>query len=208
MADERAGAALLNGQVWLLGFVNFILLGAGFGLIFFVPDLVQDRTGYSNFEVGLLAAVPFAIATVAMLWVARRADRAPSRRPYVAAMGAVGATGTLLTAYAGSPILLTVGITLSATGVLSAIPVFWTLPTSFLTGTAAAAGIALIAVIGNLGGFVGPAFTGIMKDSTGGYETPLTVLAGVLLVGSLLALLAREEPPVRAAAPRPAVAEA
>ena len=208
VADERAGAALLNGQVWLLGFVNFILLGAGFGLIFFVPDLVQDRTGYSNFEVGLLAAVPFAIATVAMLWVARRADRAPSRRPYVAAMGAVGATGTLLTAYAGSPVLLTVGITLSATGVLSAIPVFWTLPTSFLTGTAAAAGIALIAVIGNLGGFVGPAFTGIMKDSTGGYEAPLTVLAGVLLVGSLLALLAREEPPVRTAAPRPAVAEA
>ena len=93
VSDDRAGAGLLNGQVWLLGFVNFILLGAGFGLIFFVPDLVQDRTGYSNFEVGLLAAVPFAIATVAMLWVARRADRAPRRRPYVAAMGAVGATG-------------------------------------------------------------------------------------------------------------------
>ncbi len=206
--DDRAGSALLNGQVWLLGFVNFILLGAGFGLIFFVPDLVQDRTGYTNFEVGLLAAVPFAIATAAMLWVARRADRAPRRRPYVAALGAVGAAGTLITAYAGSPIPLVVGITLSAVGVLSAIPVFWTLPTSFLTGTAAAAGIALIAVIGNLGGFAGPAFTGVMKDSTGGYETPLTVLAGVLLLGSLLALLAREEPPVRTAAVRPAVAEA
>ena len=151
MEGDRAGAALLNGQVWLLGLVNFILLGAGFGLIFFVPDLVQERTGYTNFEVGLLAAIPFAIATVAMLWVARRADGAPSRRPYVAAMGAVGAVGTLITAYVGSPLLLTLGITLSAVGVLSAIPVFWTLPTSFLSGTAAAAGIALIAVIGNLG---------------------------------------------------------
>jgi nitrate/nitrite transporter NarK len=110
-------------------------------------------------------------------------------------MGLIGAVGTLLTAYVGSPLLLTLGITLSAVGVLSAIPVFWTLPTSFLSGTAAAAGIALIAVIGNLGGFAGPAFTGVTKDSTGGYETPLTVLAGVLVLGSLLALLAREEPP-------------
>jgi MFS transporter, ACS family, tartrate transporter len=206
-ADPRLSRALLNGQVWLLGLVYFILLGAGFGLIFFVPDLVQERTGYTNFEVGLLAAVPFAIATVAMLWVARRADRAPSRRPYVAGMGGIGAAGTLLTAHVGSPLLLTLGITLSAVGVLSAIPVFWTLPTSFLSGTAAAAGIALIAVIGNLGGFAGPAFTGVMKDSTGGYETPLTVLAGVLVLGSLLALLAREEPPLRAAV-LPAVAKA
>ncbi len=193
--EARLSDALLSGQVWLLGFVYFILLGAGFGLIFFVPDLVQERTGYTNFEVGLLAAVPFAIATVAMLWVARRADQAPSRRPFVAGMGLIGAVGTLLTAYAGSPVPLTLGITLSAVGVLSAIPVFWTLPTSFLSGPAAAAGIALIAVIGNLGGFAGPAFTGVTKDSTGGYETPLTVLAGVLVVGSLLAMLAREEPP-------------
>ena len=72
----RVGEALVNAQVWLLGLIYFILLAAGFGLTFFVPDLVQDRTGYSDFEVGVLAAVPFAIATVAMLVVARRAERA------------------------------------------------------------------------------------------------------------------------------------
>ena len=72
----RIGEALVNGQVWLLGLIYFILLAAGFGLTFFVPDLVQDRTGYSDFEVGVLAAVPFGIATVAMLVVARRAERA------------------------------------------------------------------------------------------------------------------------------------
>ena len=75
------GDALANGQVWLLALIYFILLAAGFGLTFFVPDLVQDRTGYSDFEVGVLAAIPYGIATVAMLVVARRADRAPSRRP-------------------------------------------------------------------------------------------------------------------------------
>jgi MFS transporter, ACS family, tartrate transporter len=78
-------------------------------------------------------------------------------------------------------------------GILSAIPVFWALPTAFLSGTAAAAGIALIAAVGNLGGFAGPAFTGVMEDSTGGFEVPLTALAALLLLGALLVLLAREE---------------
>ena len=72
---QRLGAALRNGQVWLLALLYFILLAAGFGLTFFVPDLVEDRTGYSDFEIGVLAAVPYAIATVAMLAAARSADR-------------------------------------------------------------------------------------------------------------------------------------
>jgi MFS transporter, ACS family, tartrate transporter len=104
----------------------------------------------------------------------------------------VGAVGTALTAYAQSPVPLTIAITLAAVGILAAIPVFWALPTAFLTGTAAAGGIALIAAIGNLGGFAGPAFTGVMEDSTGGFETPLTVLAVLLVVGAGLAGWARE----------------
>jgi MFS transporter, ACS family, tartrate transporter len=187
------GDALRSGRVWLLGLIYFILLAAGFGLTFFVPDLVQDRTGYTDFEVGVLAAIPYGIATATMLLVSHRADRAPSRRPYLVGLVLVGALGTLLTAHAQSPLLLTVAITLAAVGLLSAIPVFWALPTAFLSGTAAAAGIALIAAVGNLGGFAGPAFTGVMEDSTGGFETPLSVLAGLVAVGALLALLAREE---------------
>lgn len=185
--------ALRSGQVWLLSVVYFVVLGAAFGLTFFVPDLVQDRTGYSDFEVGLLAAIPYGIATAAMLLIARRADRAASRRPYVIGPVLVGALGCALTAYAQSPLLLTVAITLAAVGLLSAIPVFWTFPTALLTGSAAAAGIALIAAIGNLGGFAGPAYTGISEDATGGFETPLTVLAVILVAGSLLVLLARDE---------------
>jgi ACS family tartrate transporter-like MFS transporter len=191
---QRLGDALRSGQVWLLGLIYFILLATGFGLTFFVPDLVQDRTGYTDFEVGVLAAIPYGIATATMLLIARRADRAPSRRPYVIASALVGALGTALTAYAQSPLLLTVAISLAAVGLLSAIPVFWALPTAFLSGTAAAAGIALIAVLGNLGGFAGPAFTGVTEDSTGGFEVPLTVLSALTVVGALLVLFAREEP--------------
>jgi MFS transporter, ACS family, tartrate transporter len=186
--------ALASGQVWLLAAVNFIILAAGFGLTFFVPDLVQDRTGYSDFEVGVLSAIPFGIATAAMLLVARQAEAAGRRRAWLLGLSLLGAAGTVITAYAQSPLTLTVGITLGAVGIVSAIPVFWALPTAFLSGTAAAAGLALIAAIGNLGGFAGPAFTGIAEDSSGSFEMPLTVLAGLLVVGGLLALRAREAP--------------
>jgi MFS transporter, ACS family, tartrate transporter len=185
-------AALRSGQVWLLSLVYFFLIAAGFGLTFFVPDLVQDRTGYSDFEVGVLAAIPYGIATAAMLVLAKRADRAPSRRPYVIVPVLLGAAGCLLTAYAQSPLALTVAITISAVGLLSALPVFWGYPTALFSGKAAAAGIALVAAIGNLGGFAGPAFTGIAEDSTGGFEMPLTVLGAFLVVAAALVLLLHE----------------
>jgi MFS transporter, ACS family, tartrate transporter len=192
--QQRMRDALASGRVWLLGLVYFILLAAGFGLTFFVPDLVQERTGFSDFEVGVLSAIPYAFATVAMILVARRGSG-------LVPLALVGAAGTVLTAYAQSPLLLTVGITLAAVGILSTLPLFWALPTSFLTGKAAAAGIALVAAIGNLGGFAGPAFTGIAEDQTGGFEMPLVVLAGLLVAGSLLVQLARDERPALAGAP-------
>jgi MFS transporter, ACS family, tartrate transporter len=185
-------AALRSGQLWLLSLVYFVVIAAGFGLTFFVPDLVQDRTGYSDFEVGVLAAIPYGVATAVMLIVAARADRAPSRRPYVIVGVLVGALGCVLTAHAQSTVLLTVAITLAAVGLLSVLPVFWAYPTALFSGSAAAAGIALVAAIGNLGGFAGPAFTGIAEDSTGGFEMPLTVL-GVLLVASAALVLGFRE---------------
>ena len=108
--------ALGSGQVWLLSLIYFLVIAAAFGLTFFVPDLVQDRTGYSDFEVGVLAAIPYGFATAAMLVIAARADRAPSRKPYVIVPVLVGAVGCVLTAYAQSPLTLTVAITLSAVG--------------------------------------------------------------------------------------------
>jgi len=113
----------------------------------------------------------------------------------------------VLTAYVQTVVLLAFALTLSTVGLLAVIPIFWSLPTGFLTGSAAAAGIGAIAAIGNLGGFGGPAFTGAMEDSTGDFVVPFLVLAGLLAVGCLLTLLVRE-PPV-AAAPEPrAAAEA
>jgi nitrate/nitrite transporter NarK len=193
LGGQRVRDALGSARVWLLGLIYFIVLAAAFGLTFFVPDLVQDRTGYTDFEVGVLSAVPYGFATVAMVIMARRGG---SLVPPVL----VGAVGTVITAYAESPLPLTVGITLAAVGLLSALPLFWALPTAFLSGTAAAAGIALIAAVGNLGGFVGPAFTGIAEDQTGSYRMPLVALAGMLVVCSLVVRLLGEKRPVATAA--------
>ena len=98
----------------------------------------------------------------------------------------------MLTAYAQSVPTLSVALTLSTVGLLAVIPIFWSLPTGLLTGSAAAAGIGAIAAIGNLGGFGGPAFTGAMEDSTGDFVVPFLVLAGLLVLGCLLTLLTRE----------------
>jgi MFS family permease len=199
----RVRDALWSGRVWALGLVYFVLLAAGFGLTFFVPDLVQDRTGFSDFEVGVLSAIPYGFATAAMIIAARRGTG------LVVPM-LVGAAGTAGTAYAQSPVLLTVTITVAAVGILSALPRFWAFPTAFLTGSAAAAGIALVAAVGNLGGFVGPAFTGIAEDSTGGFEMPLTVLAAALVVtaGCSRAFASASRPASSAAAPAPESASA
>jgi MFS transporter, ACS family, tartrate transporter len=195
--------ALASGRVWALGLVYFVLLAAGFGLTFFVPDLVQDRTGYTDFEVGVLAAIPYGFATAAMVMAARRGTSLTV--PVLA-----GAAGTLITAYAESPLLLTVGITLAAVGLLSALPRFWALPTALFGGTGAAAGIALVAVLGNLGGFAGPAFTGIAEDSSGGFEMPLTVLAATLLLtaGCFRAFAWESRPASSSASPVPGSASA
>ena len=194
----RVRDALWSGRVWALGLVYFVLLAAGFGLTFFVPDLVQDRTGFSDFEVGVLSAIPYGFATAAMIIAARRGTG-------LAVPMLVGAAGTAGTAYAQSPVLLTVTITFAAVGILSALPRFWAFPTAFLSGSAAAAGIALVAAVGNLGGFVGPAFTGIAEDSTGGFEMPLTVLAATLVVtaGCSRAFASASRPASSAAAPAP-----
>ena len=198
LGGQRIRDALGSARVWMFGLVNLVLLAAGFGLTFFVPDLVQDRTGYSDFEVGVLAAIPFGFATVAMIVASRRAGG-------LAAPMLTGAAGTVITAYAQSPLLLTVGITLGAVGLLSALPRFWAGPTALFDGSAAAAGIALIAVLGNLGGFLGPAFTGIAEDSSGGYEMPLTVLAALLLVtaGCCRAFALESRPALSSASPAP-----
>jgi nitrate/nitrite transporter NarK len=142
-----------------------------------------------NALTGYLVAVPFAFATVAMIWCTRHSDATHERVWHVACPATLGGLSLIAAAYLGNPALAAVAITVCAMGVYAAISTFWTLPTGFLTGSAAAGGIALINSIGNLGGFVGPYAIGWIKDATGETTLGLVVLAAGSIMAGVVTLL-------------------
>jgi ACS family tartrate transporter-like MFS transporter len=146
---------------------------------------VKSLGGLSDQQVGWALAIPYACATLAMVLWGRHSDRAGERKWHLALPGVVGTIGFVWGAFAGNYYLAIAGFTLGAIGIYASLPVFWSLPTALLGGTAAAGGIALINSIGNLaGGGFGPYVIGKLKDRTQDFT------AGVLVIAASLALAA------------------
>ncbi|HWQ93233.1 MAG TPA: MFS transporter, partial [Clostridia bacterium] len=131
------------------------------------------------------------------LLVARHSDRTGERRWYVAIGAVASALGFALSSYFQNPYLAMAALTLAFVGLKSTLGPFWALGTTFLSGTAAAGGIALINSVGNLGGFAGPTLVGVIKDRTGSNVAALLMLGGALLLMGLLALTIRTRPGAR-----------
>lgn len=192
-------------RVLLLGAIFFTLNVAGYGVIFWMADIVERIGGLSELEVGLIATIPFGCAAVGLFALGRAADRRVGdarRRVVIVGMvlAAAGAAGTAVLPPAIGIAALAVG----AFGMLGTIPAFWTLPAQFLTGRVAAGGIALITSFGVFGGLIGPVLVGGLKDATGELDAGLLAVSAIVLVGALLATLLRLDRPVReerAAAP-------
>jgi sugar phosphate permease len=186
--------ALFHPTVWWLSLLSFTLLVGFYGISFWLPQMVQSFSGRDNVDVALLSAIPYVAAAVAMVVVGTHSDRTRERCLHVAGAALVGAAGFAATAAVHTPIPGLIALSVAAMGVFSAIPVFWSLPTRFLSGTAAAGAIALINSVGNLGGFVGPYLIGRVRDVTGGFAGSLIAIA-ILLVGSAaLAVSLRRSP--------------
>jgi MFS family permease len=191
--------ALRNPRVLGLSLVYFGCVSGNYGLSYWLPQIVKSAatdfgldhaTGIPiNSLTGYLVAVPFTCAVVAMVLWTRHSDVTQERVWHVALPASVGGLGLIAAAYLGSPILAALALVLGAMGVNSAISTFWTLPTGFLTGSAAAGGIALINSIGNLGGFVGPYAIGWIKDATGATSLGLVALAACMLMSGLVTVL-------------------
>jgi ACS family tartrate transporter-like MFS transporter len=128
-----------------------------------------------------------------MVVVGTHSDRTGERRWHVALAAFTGGIGWAIAAWAPTPALSLAGLAVAHAGMMSMLAPFWSLPTAFLSGTAAAGGIALINSLGNLGGFVGPNIVGQSQTLTGSFELGLTVLAGLMAAGGLLALTIRHE---------------
>ena len=192
--------ALLDGVVWRLGLLYFLIIAGLYGQGLWLPQIIKGSSQLSDVRVGLLSAAPALVAAVAMVVWGAHSDRTGERHGHVAVPLAAGAVGFLATAAARDvPLLATAALSLSAVGFTSSLGPFWALPTSFLRGTAAAGGIALINSLGNAAGFAGPYLVGLVKDATGGYAGALIVFAVLMLGGAILALGLRSAPPLRTA---------
>jgi len=185
-------AGLMDPMVWRLSLMLFLIVTSGYGFSFFLPQIVKAFSGASDLAVGAWTAVPFLVAAIGMVTVAAHSDRTDERRWHTASCAAVAAAGLFTASLGASPIVSFVALCIAAIGLYSFTPPFWSLPTSFLRGDGAAAGIALINATGNLGGFLGPTIMGWMREATGGYLAGLRVLAlaaaasGVLVVATRL----------------------
>ncbi len=197
MAAERAARAatghaslaraLSSGRVWILCAVYFLNTNVTYGIFLWLPKMLSEASGSKGFMLSLMTAIPFVAALAAMVWVGRHSDRTHERKLHVAACALTAALGLLLAVGAQQYIwLLVLSFALSQMGQRSVMSVFWAIPPIFLGGTGAAAGIALINSLGNLGGAVGPSMMGWLRDLTGGYVGGLLVLAGVLIVEAAL----------------------
>jgi len=191
---ERFIHALGSGRVWLLCLIYLSIVIGLYGVGLWMPLIIKGVSGLSDFMVGIVSVFPYLLAAVGMTFIGISSDKTGERRLHTAGSIALAAAGMVLTAYTRNPVLELVSLSLVAIGIWGTLGPFWALATSFLSGTAACGGIALINSVGNLGGFVGPYLVGVIKDITGVFKYGLIMLAVILLIGCFLTLFVKHDP--------------
>jgi sugar phosphate permease len=180
-------ALLTNARVWALVVIYFVYNMGLYAISFWMPTLIQRMGATDPFTIGMLNAIPGLCAIVSMLAFGYSADRRNERKWHLIAAFSMAAIGfALCVVWQNEPVLGIVALCLANMGVLSIPALFWSLPTAFLAGVIAAAGIAMINSIGNLAGFVAPYMIGYLKDLTGRTDVALLVVASGLVIGALL----------------------
>jgi ACS family tartrate transporter-like MFS transporter len=185
--------AIFNPRVLALSLVYFGTVSCVYGVGFWLPQIIK-AFGLSNAMTGWVTAIPYAIGAVFMVWYGHLSDAKAERKLHTAGALVIAAAGIAGSTLTGDPVLTMVAFTIGACGVFAALPLFWTLPTAVLSGTAAAAGIAVINSIGNLSGFFGPYAMGWIKDATGSFTGGLLLIAGLAVVAMAIVLVLSHDP--------------
>ena len=182
--------ALFNPRVLAVALVYFGAVACNYGLGFFLPTIVKGFGGLSNVEVGFITAVPYVVGTVGMIWWGRHSDARKERKGHAAFALFIAAAGIGISTLLPDPLMKMAALTVAGFGIFACLPVIWTLPTAYLSGAAAAGGIAAVNAIGNLSGFFGPYAMGYFRDRTGSFNAGLWCLsaAGFIAMGIVLAL--------------------
>lgn len=183
-------ATLSDPRLMVLSFIWLTTLTASYGLAFFLPLIVKGL-GHSNMVTGLLSAIPWILGVLALVMAGWSTDRFRERRWHLILALATGGCGLAIAAMNLDSLIAFVGMSIAAAGIYASRPPFWPMPSMFLTGATAAAGIALINSFGNLGGYIGPFIVGWIRETTGHYEMALLFLAASAGVAAVTAALAR-----------------
>jgi len=184
--------AMKNREVILLAAGYFFMVTSLYGFSFWLPTIVKKLSGASNLTVSLISVLPYCVGLASIIFIGWSSDRTRERRWHTASCMIVAGMGLLLSALAQDRATLAISMfCFAAAGIYGYFPSFWALPTSFLTGTAAAASIGLINSIGNLGGFVGPYLVGYLSKTTGSYISGVLYLSLSALIAAAMVLSLR-----------------
>jgi ACS family tartrate transporter-like MFS transporter len=178
--------ALTNPRVWALSAAYFSLLVALYGYNFWLPQIIQSLGDLNHRQIGVLAMVPNLAAVLLIYPWGRHSDETEERRWHLVIPLLVAIAGLAMAAWTTLPAISMLALTLGAVGIYCALPVFWSLPTSQLRGASAAAGIALINAVGNIGGYVGSSAVGYLMQATGSYTDALVFLSAALAVAAMV----------------------
>jgi D-galactonate transporter len=181
---------LKSPRVWILSLIYFTV-GMGLSaIVLWLPTIIKGMGVTDVFEVGLLAAIPWCATFIPVILVSRHADKKGERRwHFIIPLLFVAAGLTCSALFASNHLLVFLALTVSCSAVMTAYPLFWSLPTAFLAGTGAAAGIAVINSIGGLSGFVSPYLLGWIKQTTGSLHIGMYLVSACLIAGALTTLI-------------------
>ncbi len=179
-------AAIADPRVLVLAAIQFGFTLGSYGIIIWLPQIMKQHK-LSDLTIGFGSAVPYVFASLAMMAWAWQVDRTGKKIFHLTITCLLAAVGLAGSVVSGALLPALAGLTLGLIGVTAARAVFWTIPTRFLTGVAAAGGLAFINTIGTLGGFAGPYMMGELRELTGSFETGLLAMSGVMLAATLLA---------------------
>jgi MFS family permease len=186
--QHQLSDAFTSGKVWVLCAIYFTLMIGLYGIAFWLPTIVKAFGVKGYLEVGLITAIPYGVAVVGMIFLSSHSDKTGERRLHYVGNVTAGALGLILSGiFASNPVLAIIFLSIGTLGVIGSMPLFWPLPSAFLAGTAAAAGIGIVNSVGNLGGYFGPNIPVWAKHFSSNPSAALYAIAAILLVGALLA---------------------
>jgi ACS family tartrate transporter-like MFS transporter len=202
-ASSGVFSALTQVRVWMLVVVYLGVTTAAYGIGLWLPSLLRNVSGTSNLVVGLLSAIPYLATVVAMVLVGISSDRTGDRKWHLAGSAFACAIALGCAAYSTSTTADVIFLSVTLMGAFSMNGPFWATTTEMLTETSAAAGIAVINSLGNLGGFLGPYTIGLIRTWTGSFRGGLLAVGALLAVSGALALLAYGKDPRKVHTPSP-----